>query len=409
MREDEIPFPTAASRRAAESLDRLGAQPATLRAAAEAAVPLAPAMSRFVAPEAQILSAGTPSPRLVRGVLSLVRGVAAAAREAFGGKAPEPGRPGSVSALQADAAGAAEAEARRLLSATIANARSDRRALSGLGKFVDGAIVLPAGQADGAAPLATLTRWLAAAGIVSSFSLVLAPDAAAWDHGQHRTAPGTAQTYQVQRPIQNQFAAGPAVNPYAVQAWRERRAERRDERRAAMVATGAVIAGALLANQGGAGLGYGGYGAYPQPYAQPYPNGYGAYGNGYAPPYAPPAGYGVRPAPPSDAFTIGAKTLVAVQVGSVPRADAIINRAFADGVECLGRLGPGANCTIRTHGITLDPSRGEYIAVANGVPVMMERDGILQRFRPDILERAYAESRGIAAEEGLGRRPGMGY
>ncbi len=338
---------------------------------------------------------------------------------------------------------AGDAPAGLLRSALAALARrpetlsADRASLGGLSKFVDGAVAVPMGEARGPSPLLSLAVRLAAVGAVSAFSIAFSDaKAQSRDHGfggRHRQ-PGLAQ--QVQVPQRPQFGQGGGWNRptprydggnagygNAIQAWRDRREYRREERNTALLATGAVIAGAIIGNQalgrnygGGYGAqyggGYGAYGAYPPPdaYRPAQVPAYGGYGGGYG---APPGygGYAPRPIVPSDEFVVDAKKIIAAKLRDNQAAERIIDDAVYQGVACVRQMGPGASCTARTHEVTLDFVRGVFTASIKGIPVVEEVNGQLTRLRPDILNDAHRRAMGAHIDSlggGYGgRRPGM--
>lgn len=270
------------------------------------------------------------------------------------------------------------------------------RGLDSLGKFfASGALVVPSRGADAGKGIASVVRRMAAAGLVGAFSLTVAPsDADAFGGGRWQ---GQGGGY---RP---QFQAPRPPVP-AFDAFRHRREERRDQRRAALAITGAVVAGAILANRG---TSYPqGYGAYGQ--GLPFNPGYQGYPQYQARPAYPPApayGYG-RPAQiPSDRFVLAAKTLLAADIGDVNAADAIFDRALNQGLDCTRRMGPSAACTVKTHGIFMDFSRGEFRAISNGELVVAERAGSFERIRPDILRTAYDRAMEIKRAEIGGMAP----
>ncbi|AOG03431.1 hypothetical protein [Bosea sp. RAC05] len=267
----------------------------------------------------------------------------------------------------------AQLVARRTIKEMIGAIRHRRQTLQPLAKFVSkGATVFVGGGAErDAKPVFSTIKQLGALGLIASFAVTLVPH--------------------------------------------EAEARKRDR---VMAILGGVAAGLVAPKvydmmvNGHPQGGYGG--AYPAPaypsagpvYPAPYPayrpdpyagSGYGATSYG--------AGRHTGPIPMSDQMTLAAKATVAISVGSVRRADAIVDQATQQGMACVRRFGPESRCLIQTQGVVMDFGRGAFTATLRGNVIAHEANGL---FSSDnrILRGVWDEAKQIKlAEDGYGRRP----
>lgn len=262
----------------------------------------------------------------------------------------------------------ARAVARRTISDMIRGIRFRRQTMKPLAKFVSkGATIYATGPAESdAKPVFSTVKQLIAIGLISSFAITLVPSEAEARKRDRLIA------------IAGGIAAGLAANN----------------------------AYGMMNGNGGAYLPAGGYPganypapAYPapQPLYRPDPYLSGGYdGVGYGPQYR------RNPVPMSDQMTIAAKSVVAISIGSVRRADAIVDQAIQQGMNCVRRFGPDSRCLMQTNGVVMDFGRGNFTATLRGTVIAHENN---RMFSSDnrILRRVWDEAKQIkAAEDGYG-------
>ncbi len=288
-----------------------------------------------------------------------------------------PSTPGAgaerVSDMVASVTDEAQLVARRTIKEMINGIRHRRQMLQPLAKFVSkGATVFVGGAAESdAKPVFSTIKQLGALGLIASFAVTLVPQ--------------------------------------------EAEARKRDRTMAIIGGIAAGLVAPKVYDMMTNGANAGGYRdtypapAYPVPH-HPYPPQYRDHrpdpyaGNGYgASSYG--AGRHSRPIPMSDQMTLAAKATVAITIGSVRRADAMVDQAIQQGMACVRRFGPESRCLIETQGVLMDFGRGLFTATLRNGVIAHEANGLFSTDRR-ILHGVWEEAKRIKMDEdGYGQRP----